>query len=83
MLADDYALVESYMTSYGEAWLIENGYQSYVDFYKTNYEAMTKEGGQVDVKLAELLAAFNAETFAEIVKQYAAAQTELYAFYLW
>ena len=83
MLADDYALVEGYMTSYGEAWLIENGYQSYIDFYKTGYEAMTKEGGQVDVKLAELLAAFNAETFAEIVKQYAAAQTELYAFYLW
>ena len=71
------------MKTYGEEYLFANGYQSYVDFYKTNYEAMTKEGGEVDVKLAELLAAFNAESFAEIVKQYAAAQTELYAFYLW
>ena len=83
LLKDDYDYVAQLMKTYGEEYLSANGYQSYVDFYKTDYNEMVKSGGLIDIKADELIVNFKTETFAEIVEQYAAAQTELYAFYLW
>lgn len=84
LLKDDYDYVKvEYIDKYSEEVLIANGYQSYIDFYKTGYEAAVKEGGAVDTKTAELVAAFAAESFGDLVKAYAAAQAALYEFYLW